>query len=91
MASCSRPGTCKGDDAAQAVQVVDAVLDALFKEVIEKGAADRAKKEQQLLKLQKEREPALKSEREKLHSLEQFMDEIAHDLKKIELEKQRPT
>ena len=50
--------TLKGDDAAQAVKIVTAVFDVFFKEVVEKGVADRAKKEQLLLKLRKERAAA---------------------------------
>ena len=80
--------TLEGDDAAQAAKIVTAVLDVFFEEVVEKGVADRAKKEQLLLKLRKEREAPLENARARLHTQERIMKELARDLDKIELEKQ---
>ncbi|HEY1598147.1 MAG TPA: M56 family metallopeptidase [Pirellulales bacterium] len=82
--------TLQADDAAQAVKIVKAVLDVFFQEFVEKGLAERAKKEQLLLKLRKERAAALESERKKLQIQERIMEELDRDLKKLELEKQAP-
>ena len=47
--------TMSGEDVDQVVKIVDAVIDAYFKEVVEKGVTDRTKKEQTLKKLFNER------------------------------------
>ena len=47
--------TMSGEEIDQIVKIVDAVVDAYFKEVVEKGVSDRGKKEERLKQLVREK------------------------------------
>jgi polysaccharide biosynthesis transport protein len=65
--------TMSGEDVDQVVKIVKAVLDAYFKEVVEKGVTDRAKKEQTLKKLFQERNDALIAEMKDVENLQKAL------------------
>ena len=62
-----------GEDVEQVVLIVKAVLNAYFKEVVEKGVADREKKEQTLNKLFQDQNEALIREMKDVETLQQVL------------------
>ncbi|HEY4313143.1 MAG TPA: M56 family metallopeptidase [Pirellulales bacterium] len=74
----------------QAKQIVDAVVDTYFREVVEKSIAERAKKAEKLAELHKKKMAEVDAERKRLQALENLTDQLNTELQQLEAEQKSP-
>ncbi|HVU44290.1 MAG TPA: M56 family metallopeptidase [Xanthobacteraceae bacterium] len=80
----------QGGDLEQLKQIVNAIVDVYFEEVVEKAVKERANKEAKLKELHGVKTAEMERQRERLQSLEKLTTQHDADLKKIAAEKASP-
>ena len=80
----------QGGDLEQLKQVVNAIVDVYFQEVVEKARTERAKKEAKLKELYDKKTGELENQRQRLQVLEKLTQQLDADLKKIDTERNSP-